>query len=203
MTSVGNSSSPFVPSRASEGAMATSGWPEPAASAASAASIIRSREERSRSGRSAGRTSTDRAPSRRAAASPSASPSLRPPRGLGDGAHGGCRDEPQDGRVGCHDVDPDAGRPGAQQGQRLGQHAQHELLALLGVERLSQACLAAGEGAQRDHRVQRVECRAQWPGGRGVGHGSHGSRALSRQPAGSQRSRIAGRQPLAVGMIAA
>ena len=102
------------------GAMATSGRPDPRRAPRPRRPGAGRVPPTRGSGRSAGSTSTDAGALARAAARPSAMPSLRPSPSPGDGAHGeASRRSRSDRRIGCHHVDPDAGRPGGQHRQGL------------------------------------------------------------------------------------
>jgi hypothetical protein len=67
-------------------------------------------------------------------------------------ARGGCQH-----RIGTHEVDAVAPRPVGQDRHGVEQHPQHELLALLGIQRLAEASLAAGHRAHRQHDVDRLQ----------------------------------------------
>ena len=67
-------------------------------------------------------------------------------------------------RIRADEVDAAAARPGGQHRQRMQQQAEHQLLALLGVERLAQAGLAAGHRAHRQHDMDGLQVRADLRG---------------------------------------
>ena len=139
-----------MPLRASDGEMTTSGEPEPAASAASAASSRRSSDVdgRAAAGRRAGSARAARRPST-AACRPSASPSLRPSPGCRRYPRVLVRTRRSRRRSGLTTWTARRAASRASTQQRAAQHAQHQLLALLGVDRPPQPRLAARQAAQR------------------------------------------------------
>ena len=74
-------------------------------------------------------------------------------------------------RVGTDQVDATTDRPLPEHRQRVQQHAQHQLFALLRIERAAQAGLATGHGAHRQHDMDGLESGAA--AGSFGGHRSH------------------------------
>ena len=135
------------------------GPPAAAARAASAANTSSSSASAETCGRSAGRTSTLLAPAACAAATPMPDALVEALVGLSMDRHRqrqDARHRREDG-VWTDEVDVAASLQPARTVRVSTRRAEHQLLALLGIERLAQARLAAGDRPHRQHDMERLE----------------------------------------------